>query len=42
MIINLKKALFSIFRAVDRDDLGVVSFNEAINILENTKFNLNH
>lgn len=41
MIVQLKKALFSIFRAVDTDDLGVVSFKEAIQILENAKFHLN-
>lgn len=41
MIVQLKKALFSIFRAVDSDDLGVVSFKEALLILENAKFQLN-
>ena len=36
----MRKSLFSIFRAVDHEDYGVVSFKEAIKILRNVRFAL--
>ncbi len=36
----MRRSLFTIFRAVDQDDLGVVSFAEAVKILRNVRFAL--
>ena len=38
----MRRSLFTIFRAVDQDDLGVVSFAEAVKILRNVRFALSN
>lgn len=35
-----RKSLFAIFRSVDKEDLGVVSFDEAIQIFKNVNLQL--
>jgi hypothetical protein len=35
LIIECRESLFAIYRSVDKEDLGVVSFDEAIHIFKN-------
>jgi Ca2+-binding EF-hand superfamily protein len=36
----MREALFSVFRAVDQQDLGVVSFNECVEVFKNMDLDL--
>jgi hypothetical protein len=40
LIVECRKSLFAIFRSVDKEDLGVVSFDEAIQIFKNVNLQL--